>query len=161
VTYQYLDDGRGGRRDDVILDPPPYVLTRHGAAVLDPAVALRLPGQGEVRSTVYARSKLLIRAELLTDETFAAISEAAERMGTTARVDGEHRAAIGNAAARAGVDDVTDRVLALRILLEPPADRSYVPADAWSVLQTFRELVGAGHPAAAASPSITCSRRAR
>ncbi|MCW2540316.1 MAG: hypothetical protein JWN95_2041 [Frankiales bacterium] len=150
MTYQYSDDGRDSRRDDVILDPPPYVLTRHGAAVLDPAVALRLPGQDNVRATVYARSRLLIRAELCTEETLAAVSEAAERIGTTARVDLDHRAEMHDAAGRAGVDDVAERVLALRILLEPPADRSYVPADAWSVLQTFRELLGPGHPAATA-----------
>src|SRR6185437_5173861 len=57
-------------RGDVDPPPPPDdFLEQHGARVLDPVTAMRLPGQG-VRTTVYTSNRLLVPDTVWSDAAF-------------------------------------------------------------------------------------------
>src|ERR1700750_3408893 len=96
------------RRHEPSLSPPPYILNRHGARVLDSTNALRLPGR-TIRPTVYVGSRLLV-----PEQDVAAVSDmldrAAELAGVSATytsVDPDLRAL----ADRRGLSELAARVL--------------------------------------------------
>lgn len=61
---------------------PPSVLEAHNAVVLNPATAIRLPGQGRLRPTVYVGDSLIIPAEVVQSDTLSdVIRTAAAEIG--------------------------------------------------------------------------------
>src|SRR6478672_8861264 len=67
-------------RSDPVIAPPPEVLQRHNARVLDPATAMQLAGQPPVRTAVYVADRLILSAAA-DDNSRAALVEAARRWG--------------------------------------------------------------------------------
>src|SRR3954465_10205993 len=67
---------------DPVLAVPPPILSRYGARILDPATAVKVAGQGEVRSTVYISDKLIVGGAA-NDDTREALTRAAESKGLT------------------------------------------------------------------------------
>lgn len=101
--------------------PPPEVLSRVGARVLDPATAVVFDGQ-RIRPTVYLADQLLMR--LSNSPTLASVlGQAAASFGLRVEVHDPISAA-SSAVAR----------------LRPNADDAAVVVDAWPVLQKARRL---------------------
>jgi hypothetical protein len=123
------------------------VLNKHGGRVLDPANAVRLPGQPEIRPTVYVGGRLLVRSVKLGDGVLAALNEAAAESNLRISFD-EADQKLLQLAKRAGLEKLAYRVLTTRVHLEATTDRPAAPADAWQVLQAFRANVGLDSPAA-------------
>src|SRR4051812_14076773 len=59
---------------------PPDVLARYKARVLDPSTAVKVAGQGEVRTTVYLSDKLIVGGAA-DEDTRVALTEAAKSKG--------------------------------------------------------------------------------
>jgi subtilisin family serine protease len=130
--------GSSPRRREPSLSPPDYVLNRHGSRVLDPATAVRLPDQRQIRPTVYVAARLLLRGfDVSGGAVPAALQRAARNAGLEARVyppDAE----LAAEAKRSGVAELAARTLVARIDLLPLSKGPAVPPDAWQVLQNYR-----------------------
>jgi hypothetical protein len=127
--------GPWARRQFVVadVDPPPIspeVLLRHGAKMLDPLTALRVPGQGELRPTAYIADRLLILAN--ASDSRGVINEVAAELGLGVDVD-----------ERDQNREFTPRVERLILSIDAERRDAAVPApDAWTVLQNARARVG-------------------
>jgi subtilisin family serine protease len=123
-----------------VLSVPDDVLHRFNARVLDPSTAIQVPGQPPVRSTVYIGNRLIVSGAF-DDETRLTLDEAAGRNGLTVVDEDDRNARTQELARRAGLGE--DRLFSSRSMrLIPAGDGPAAPPDAWSVLQTFRSLVG-------------------
>jgi serine protease len=101
--------------------PPPEVLARAGARVLDPATAARFAGQ-VLRPAVYVTDELLVHHSRLTAvRTF--LADAAKELDLDPDIPG----------------DVTSAQSGVVVRFRPLAGRA-VTVDAWEVLQRAREL---------------------
>ncbi|MGI8882214.1 MAG: S8/S53 family peptidase [Jatrophihabitans sp.] len=130
------------RRREPSLSPPDYVLTKHGGRVLDPSTAVRLPGQGAIRATVYVGARLLLRgADVSNGEVPAELQQAAAQAGLVATVYPPDRE-LAEIAKRSGVAELAARTLVARIELAPAGDGPASPPDAWQVLQNYRAILG-------------------
>ena len=123
------------------------MLTKHGGRVLDPAVAVRLPGHPPVRPTVYVGARLLVRSVKLDDEVLPALNQAASESNLRLVFDPAD-ANLLELARQSGLESLALRVLATRVRLEPATDKPAAPPDAWHVLQSYRAIVGPASPAA-------------
>lgn len=138
-TYWQLPTSGGGIAADVHINPPRYLLRKHGASVLDPDRAVQLPGRGEPRPTVYCKTRLLATASALEGSVFERLRAAADRHGVQIRVNDNWDPALTGILGRwedLGIPNPT----VVRIELEPLPEIAYVPPDAWTVLQTYREM---------------------
>ena len=129
------DPGPWARRDFVVadVDPPPIspeLLLRHGAKMLDPLTALRVPGQGELRPTAYIADRLLILANA-ADDTRDALGSVAKELGLRLEVQRD-RPTFGTA----------PTVQRVRILVDENGTAPVAAPDAWTLLQTARARVG-------------------
>lgn len=119
--------------------PSARTLARHGARLLDPLTAVRLPGRDAPRSTAYRADRLVVAAGRLNEKATALVADAAREAGLVATEDER-----GTALARLRDDPShlrTPRILTLGA--DPsPEDRSRpsAPPDAWAVLQRARAL---------------------
>jgi subtilisin family serine protease len=130
------------RHREPSLSPPEYVLSHHGGRILDPANAVRLPGQRPIRPTVYIGARLLLRGAAVTDEKVpAALGAAAKQAGLTAEVDREDQELV-ELARRAELVRLAQRAFVVRVHLSPADTGPAGPPDAWQVLQNYRALVG-------------------
>ncbi len=119
--------------------PPLRVLARHGARVLDPLTAVRLPGQPAPRPTAYRADRVVVAAGPLNEKATRLLHEAASEAGLVATEDKR-----GGTLARL-LDDPGHQRTPRVLTLEPdpsPADstRPLAPADAWTVLQRARAM---------------------
>jgi subtilisin family serine protease len=125
-------------RREPVLVPPPEVLQRYNARVLDPTTAMVVAGQRPIRPTVYIADHLIVsgRADQTTQ---GALQEAARRFGLTLIVDERGRAPKApEVAARA---NLPTEQLPIRLRLVPNSAGPTAAPDAWPVLQTFRTLL--------------------
>src|SRR3954454_25172508 len=67
---------------DPVLAVPPPILSRYGARILDPAPAVKVAGEGEVRSTVSISDKHIVGGRA-NDDTLDDETRAAESKGLT------------------------------------------------------------------------------
>ncbi|MCW2525053.1 MAG: hypothetical protein JWO63_3388, partial [Frankiales bacterium] len=127
------------RTRDARFSPPAYVLNKHASKVLDPDTAVRLKNQRDVRPTTYVAANLLIGLGDWQDSRLqAALQAAAELAGLRlGAVDFDRE--LVEVAERNGLRELADRLLTVRVSLEPLDDSTpSLPADAWPVLQNFR-----------------------
>ena len=124
---------------DPQIDPPPEVLARYRARVLDPTTATLLPGQPPVRGTVYVADRLLVSGAA-DQKARAALEEAARRFGLTLVGDDPRRAMRSREVATRAELPVDQ--LPIRVTLVPAGPGPVAAPDAWAVLQTYRGLVG-------------------
>jgi hypothetical protein len=130
------------RRREPSLSPPEYVLTKHGSRVLDPATAIRLPGQERLRATVYVGARLLVRGtDVSGGQVPDALQEAARQAGLVAEVLPEDQA-LARLAREEGLEALAGRTLVARVQLRPMGQTPAAPPDAWLVLQNYRAIVG-------------------
>jgi hypothetical protein len=130
-----------GREPDLVVSPA--VLARYNARVLDPSMALQVAGQPAPRPTVYLADRLLVSgtAEAITRD---ALTEAARRNGLTIippLVDPaktQQRAELARRVGIAGPSPID--TIAVHLVTAGPAPA--VAPDAWTVLQTYRALIG-------------------
>jgi hypothetical protein len=61
--------------------PPPWVLARHKARVLDPTTAVTVAGVRPVRPTVYVASRLLLSPQAEHRQALALLEATSERLG--------------------------------------------------------------------------------
>jgi len=134
----------GPLRREPVLAPPPETLLRYNARMLDPVAAYRLADQAPIRPTVYV-SDQLIASGAMDEDARLALTEAASVHGVeivsdvTASAAREHLSAIAR-----DVGIAPSLPTRLRLV---PASREARPApDAWSVLQTFRGVMGSYDP---------------
>src|SRR3954451_1809744 len=66
--------------NDPVVVVPPEVLAKYKARVLDPSTAVKVAGQGEVRSTLYLSDKLIVGGAA-NEDTRQALTQAAESKG--------------------------------------------------------------------------------
>ncbi len=121
--------------------PPSRLLARHGARVLDPLTAVRLPGRDAPLATAYRADRIVVGAGPLNEKATRLVHEAAAAAGLVASEEDR-----GGALARL-LDDPghkrTPRVLTLAPDPTPDdATRPFSPPDAWTVLQHARALAG-------------------
>ncbi|SOD72362.1 subtilase family protein [Jatrophihabitans sp. GAS493] len=126
------------RRREPHLSPPAYVLNKHDSRVLDPDTAVRFPGQ-IIRPTIYVAAQLLVRYGI-----FEAVREdldkaAGESFTVEADLPDERMLEF---ARENELLELAGNVLRVRVRLVPVAKGPSVPADAWTVLQNFRQIVG-------------------
>jgi hypothetical protein len=129
------------RRREPSLSPPPYVLNKHGSRVLDPDSAIRLKGQVDIRATVYVGASMLCAKTDWDNDTRMreALDAAAELVGLKLGASAEFDRELAAAAERAGLTELSNRLLTVRIGLEPIDDSMpSAPPDAWQVVQNFR-----------------------
>src|SRR6185312_10333701 len=141
-------NGHAGRpsRKEPSLNPPRYVLNRHGGRVLDPESAVRTAAQPAVRPTVYVGGQLLVRDRDL-ETVRPLMARVLERLRLRARylpVDQE----LYRLAERHGLQELADRILLHRIALANVDHEPAAPPDAWVVLQEYRAQFRKGEPAA-------------
>ncbi len=146
-TVAHEDHPRPRRRREPSLNPPPEVLNKHGGRVLDPANAVQLPGQPQIRPTVYVGARLLVRSAKLDGDLLAALNQAAAEANLRLMFDPADLE-LFELARRAGLEELALRVLTTRVRLAAATDRPAAPPDAWQVLQTFRAIVGPANPLA-------------
>jgi hypothetical protein len=115
------------------------VLARYNARVLDPSTAVRVPGQPQIRTTIYVGDRLIVSG-MATDATKGTLQEAAKRNGLQIVLDeGSRHVRTAELAVRAGLRDPVLYSTAVRLV--PLVGGPAAPPDAWPVLQTFRALV--------------------
>jgi subtilisin family serine protease len=117
---------------------PSDVLVRYNARVLDPTTAMQVAGQRPIRPTVYVADRLIVSSASDADVR-GALEEAARRFGLQLVGDDPQRALRAAEVARRA-----DRPLnaPYRVRLVPNSAAATAAPDAWSVLQTFRGLIG-------------------
>ncbi len=130
------DPRRSGWRDVDPVPPDAELLVRHGALVLDPLTASRLPGQPVPRPTVYVADTLIVPAEVARADDLtrlivdAAAAEGLYPQGLFPSSDGREH------------DDTLVPVHVVRLV---PTGATPVSApDAWQVLQNARAAATAG-----------------
>lgn len=130
------------RRREASLSPSEHILNRHRSRVLDPANDVRGPGQDELRHTVYVRECLLLRGSAVVDGKLPPeLLEAAGQLGLSAEPDPADEDVV-RLAREAGLQSLARRVFVVRVHLRQRGAHPTAPADAWQVLQRYRELVG-------------------
>jgi serine protease len=140
-------DGKGAARspwrDIDPLPPSDDLLARHGALVLDPLTAVRLPGDKPPRPTVYlANSLILPRAILLSDDNLTYLTAALKDTDVTIDIP----------KARRDIEPF-GRIPGVGVAVElvPVGAGPVTPPDAWEVLQSARSHArAAGRPEAVA-----------
>jgi subtilisin family serine protease len=123
------------------LEPPPHLLHRHGAAVLDPLVAAVLRGQPAVRPTVYLRSALIVQPAVVGMDGLRALEEVAAEGGVELNWD-PGPARLRDAAASCPQPDDVEGLVIDYLRLLPAEGVRQAPPDAWNLLQAYRERVG-------------------
>jgi subtilisin family serine protease len=125
-------------RGEPAIVPPPDVLQRYNARVLDPTTAMVVAGQAPIRPTVYIGNRLIVSGE--TDQnTQGALQEAARRFGLALIMDDpDHGMKAPGVAGRA---QLPPQPLPIRLRLVPNSAGPTPAPDAWTVLQTFRTLI--------------------
>ncbi len=122
-----------GDIDPLPLDPA--LLTRYHAKLLDPTTALQLPGQPELRSTVYVSDQILVSVDPADDALVAAaLVKAAGGQGLIVVPDPRHDRKLA-------LSRVLGGPVVLAYSLQPDPNRAVAaqpPPDAWSVLQNLR-----------------------
>jgi len=117
-----------------LLTPSADVLVRYNARVLDPASAVRRRPDEIVRPTVYVGNRLLTRGLAAGSVRYDLLEQAARQYGLSVDLAPDQSAA---AAVRAdGIGEAYPQRLVLTPLTSPAA-----PANAWPVLQAYRNLV--------------------
>jgi hypothetical protein len=117
---------------------PSDVLVRYNARVLDPTTAMQVAGQRPIRPTVYVADRLIVSSASDADVR-GALEEATRRFGLQLVGDDPQRALRAAEVARRA-----DRPInaPYRVRLVPNSAAATAAPDAWSVLQTFRGLIG-------------------
>lgn len=113
---------------------PPSVLESHNAVVLNPSTAVRLPGQGRLRPTVYVGDSLIVPVEVVhSDALVSVIRNAARDVGV--EVPELRRDVLEREHDQVRYDARTVRLLPGRL-----PDGSLPPRgpDAWTLLQRVR-----------------------
>ncbi|MEP7177754.1 MAG: S8/S53 family peptidase [Pseudonocardiales bacterium] len=124
-----------------LLEPSADVLVRFNARVLDPATAVRVPGQPPIRTTVYIGDRLIVSGTA-TEAAKGTLQEAARRNGLQVVLDeGSRHVRTTELAHRARLQDLPV-LMSTAVRLVPADSGPAPPPDAWPVLQTFRALVG-------------------
>ena len=78
------DDARPAWRDVEPALPPRSVLEAHGARILDPQTAMRLPGEAVPRPTAYVADSLIVPIDVtFSTELTQLLDEAAGSLGMT------------------------------------------------------------------------------
>jgi serine protease len=125
-TLDYHPEPEDARRDYDPSPPPPEVLARRGARVLDPATAERIDGVVP-RSTVYVGDRLIFPVRKDADELVSMLAEVAGTLGLAAELDRDD-------------DSLEYGVNVVRFV--PRSGEPTRPPDAWSVLQWTRSRFG-------------------
>jgi subtilisin family serine protease len=115
---------------------PVSVLTAHNAVVLDPATAVRLPGQGRLRPTVYIADSLILPVEVaLSAELAKLFRDAGAQIGVTLPDLHPQRLERDR-------EQMASRLDAIAVQLEPAVlPNGQLPTqapNAWSLLQRVR-----------------------
>lgn len=132
---------------DVELAPPPYLLNRHDAVVLDPRNVAR--GGMSPNSTVYVRPRLLALTSALKDYVRAVLERAAAESGWLVSIDDAGQSRVAGAVLSPRAEELSRDLSTTRIVFQPRDEWRSTPPDAWVVLQSLRAMVGADDPAVA------------
>jgi hypothetical protein len=124
------------------LEVPPWVLARHGARVLDPATALRRPGEDAPRSTIYLQNRLVGQGHQASERAAMPLQRAVRGLGLSMHAVStgtSPRSLVTKARAAGAAEDVSLDNLGQHCWhFELDTDRPSRPADAWQALQAFR-----------------------
>jgi len=116
-----------------LLTPTADVLVRYNARVLDPASAVRRSPDEVVRPTVYVGNRLLTRGLAAGSVRYDLLEQAARQYGLSVETSVDP----GGASVRSdGIGEAYPQRLVLTPVSSPAA-----PANAWPVLQAYRNLV--------------------
>lgn len=129
-----------GDEHDLDLAPPPYLLNRHDAVVLDPRNVAR--GGMSPSSTVYLRSRLLALTSVLTEHVRAMLQHAAAESGWLVNFEDAGQQHFAGAVLSPPAEELARYLSTTRIVLQPQDEWRSIPPDAWVVLQSLRAIAG-------------------
>jgi hypothetical protein len=153
ALYEPADGGRArlapapSRRvppiqNDPLLIVTPEVLARHNARVLDPTTAVLVAGQSPIQTTVYIGNKLIVsgRADAATLD---ALDQAAAANGVVVVREPLRTTRHDRLTDIARSVDHPEAAVLFPVVVDlVPAPGGAVTVDAWSVLQSFRTILG-------------------